>query len=86
MALFVEEKLDKIIRLLEIMTGGPADVEAKQTPYSPPTYVPAADLNDLFFALKHGDKIDAVRRYRALTGVGLLEAKQAVEIFLHGPT
>ena len=47
-------------------------------PKSPPP--PAADsYPDVVAALRAGNKIEAIKHYRAATGVGLKEAKDAVE-------
>ena len=43
-------------------------------PNSDPLFLP--QIQD---ALRHGNKIEAIKIYRELTGVGLAEAKQAVE-------
>src|SRR5262245_6629702 len=38
---------------------------------------------DVLEALQSGNKIEAIRRYRAATGLGLKEAKDAVEAIEH---
>lgn len=45
-------------------------------PHSDPVHSPA--IQD---ALRRGNKIEAIKIYRESTGVGLAEAKQAVEAF-----
>ena len=47
--------------------------EAQQNP------VPPVDLKPLFDAMVSGQKIDAIRTYRTLTGFGLKESKDEVE-------
>jgi ribosomal protein L7/L12 len=68
----VEAKLDAIIAHLGI--GGAA--AASPTPFPPtdPRAMPA--VMDL---IRRGKKIQAIKHYRELTGVGLKEAKEAVE-------
>jgi len=76
------------IKLYRAQTGvglaeAKAAVEAMERGESPP---PAQDAPapedidaDLWELLKSGQKIEAIKRYRAQTGVGLAEAKAAVE-------
>jgi ribosomal protein L7/L12 len=43
-------------------------------PNADPVFVP--EIQD---ALRRGDKIEAIKRYRELTGLGLAEAKRAID-------
>lgn len=60
----IERKLDLVMQHLEIRD------------YAPPAPDPLAQVRDL---ARRGRKIEAIKAYRELTGVGLKEAKDAVE-------
>lgn len=60
----IEEKLDLIIKHLGIQQGSNA---------------PATEDFELQQLLSSGRKIQAIKRYRELTGAGLKDAKNAVE-------
>jgi len=69
----VEQKVDRILRQLEMG-------EASESPSSDfasefPSRIPDGVLEPLM----RGNKIEAIRVYREATGVGLKEAKDAVE-------
>jgi len=61
----LEDKLQFLYRRLNI---------DYQTPNSDPALVP--QIQD---ALRRGNKIEAIKIYRELTGVGLVEAKQVID-------
>lgn len=54
-------------------------VETMKVGSPPPLPSPAAALATVHEALLRGDKIEAIKLYREATGVGLKEAKDAVE-------
>ena len=60
----IERKLDLVMQHLEIRD------------YAPTGPDPLAQVRDL---ARRGRKIEAIKAYRELTGVGLREAKDAVE-------
>jgi ribosomal protein L7/L12 len=67
--------LERRVRLLEAGIGGGApDVAA-------PSFAPSGPDADpeVLDALRSGNTIGAIKRYRELTGLGLAEAKDAVE-------
>lgn len=41
----------------------------------------ADSVNRLLSAMKRGQKIEAIREYRAITGMGLKESKDAIEMY-----
>lgn len=59
----LERKLDLVLHRLGLQTG-----EAS-----------AADQSDIIELLRQGQKIEAIKLYRERTGLGLKEAKDAVE-------
>lgn len=69
----VEQKVDRILRQLEIGEAG----ESPTTDFASdfPGRIPDGVLEPLM----RGNKIEAIRVYREATGVGLKEAKDAVE-------
>jgi hypothetical protein len=46
-----------------------------------PVYYPDT-MRELFTALRHGRLIEAIKQYRAITGEGLRESKDAIESFM----
>ncbi|MDA1360126.1 ribosomal protein L7/L12 [Glycomyces luteolus] len=60
----IERKLDLVMQHLEIRD------------YAPPEPDPFGGVRDL---VRQGRKIQAIKAYREITGVGLKEAKDAVE-------
>lgn len=52
------------------------DIDVKPVPVP---FVDAKLVNELLKAMKHGQKIEAVKAYRSLTGLELKEAMRAVE-------
>ncbi|QUQ72085.1 ribosomal protein L7/L12 [Kutzneria sp. CA-103260] len=66
----VERKLDLLLRHLEVPQPGPDFV----------AFGPGIAIDQDVLALaRAGRKIEAIKRYREITGVGLKEAKDAVE-------
>jgi ribosomal protein L7/L12 len=63
----LEAKIDRLLK----DAGAAQDAEAKE----PAADVPAGVLE----ALERGNKIEAIKRYRAVTGVDLAEARNFVE-------
>lgn len=54
-------------------------VDIDVTPVEVPGKANPADINALMSAIHQGNRIDAIKAYRSLTGFGLKEAKDAVE-------
>ncbi|GAA5069020.1 ribosomal protein L7/L12 [Nocardia callitridis] len=75
-------KLDLILNHLGIQDLSSAQLGATRPPYSSPSAAPVvsgagfAELDEL---LARGKKIQAIKRYRELTGSGLKDAKDAIE-------
>jgi ribosomal protein L7/L12 len=64
----IEQKLDVMLKHLQVVFVEPS---------------PGEDLMEPVRALAdRGEKIEAIKRHRELTGAGLAEAKQAVEAYL----
>ncbi|MCA9663056.1 MAG: ribosomal protein L7/L12, partial [Myxococcales bacterium] len=51
---------------------------------APATSAPRYDLSEAEALARAGRKIQAIKEFRRLTGVGLKEAKTAVEAFMRG--
>lgn len=49
-----------------------------------PTPAPTADVNEVHAALGQGETVSAIKAYREATGVGQLDAKQAVDRIAEG--
>ena len=59
---------------------------ASTTPKSPPRPIDTDTESEILDALQRGEKIEAIQRYRQVTGVGLKEAKDFVEeLMLRNP-
>ena len=52
---------------------------APDIPTATPSPAPGGDIAEVHALARSGKKIEAIKRYRELTGVGLKEAKDAVE-------
>jgi len=52
---------------------------ATPPPRAPAAPAAAADLSEVYLLAQQGHKIQAIKRYRELTGVGLKEAKDFVD-------
>jgi ribosomal protein L7/L12 len=73
----IDQKLDKLLLLM----GAAPQAVPGAAPYTPPTSDLMADprFEDVRRFIRRGQKIDAIKRHRELTGVGLKESKDAVE-------
>jgi ribosomal protein L7/L12 len=63
-------------KVIKVPPGSAAESTSTSFTLSAPEAVQDAELRE---HLEHGRMISAIKRYRDLTGVGLREAKQAVE-------
>jgi ribosomal protein L7/L12 len=78
----LEQKVDYLIAYLGI---DPADIAAGRPPVGGRLDVaPASELDDaalgpVYDAVRRGKKVLAIKLYRELTGVGLADAKDAVD-------
>ena len=55
-------------------------------PLDTPSYgATCTQVDTLLDAMKTGKKIEAIKAYRAMTGIGLKESKDAVEKYYYGP-
>ena len=73
-ALFISLAISALLFVLVVRSGAPGSEPAPLAPRE------QADLElDLARCLDEGRKIDAIKLYRRLHGVGLREAKEAVE-------
>lgn len=87
LALARGNKIEAIKRVRELTGMGLKEakdvVEALETgravPSASPRSAPASDFSDVRALAVAGRKIEAIKRYRELTGVGLKEAKEYVE-------
>lgn len=87
-ALAAGNLIDAIKRYRVLTNAGLVEAKAavealmgSREPVEPATAANDAELND---AVASGRLIDAIRRYRNLTGTGLVEAKAAVEALMQG--
>ena len=75
------EELERTVAQLRLQQGtshlAPGEVAAVA---QAPGGAPGQDLTEVMTLLQQGKKIQAVKRYRELTGAGLREAKEAVEL------
>ena len=65
----LERKVDLLMRHLGLEAGGPGSSGSGGVP------------GDVEHLIRSGRKIEAIKRYREATGLGLKEAKEAVEAF-----
>lgn len=66
-------------------------IESLTTPVVAPTtstyysQVTAEKLDDMLRAIRDGHKIEAIKAYRTMSGIGLKESKDAIEKYWYGP-
>ena len=73
-ALFLSLAISALLFVLVVRSGSPGPEPAHRSPQE------QADLEvDLARCLDEGRKIDAIKLYRHIHGVGLREAKEAIE-------
>lgn len=73
-----------LVVVVALRRGGEVEDPHERSPRSVPAAAAADAAAEIEQLVRAGQKIAAIRRYRALHGVGLAEAKKAIELLIFG--